>query len=60
MAGRLVDGACSRGGYAELHCTTNFSFLQGGSHPEELVTRGGRPRLHRRGDYRSGQPVGHC
>ncbi|MFM8578091.1 MAG: error-prone DNA polymerase [Planctomycetaceae bacterium] len=26
-------------GYAELHCTTNFSFLQGASHPEELVAR---------------------
>jgi error-prone DNA polymerase len=24
-------------GYAELEVTTNFSFLQGGSHPEELV-----------------------
>jgi len=25
--------------YAELHMTTNFSFLRGASHPEELVTR---------------------
>ncbi len=25
--------------YAELHCLTNFSFLRGASHPEELVTR---------------------
>ncbi|MFM7290656.1 MAG: PHP domain-containing protein, partial [Planctomycetia bacterium] len=25
--------------YAELHCRSNFSFLEGGSHPEELVTR---------------------
>ncbi|MFM8891204.1 MAG: PHP domain-containing protein, partial [Planctomycetia bacterium] len=25
--------------YAELHCTSNFSFLEGGSHPEELVQR---------------------
>jgi error-prone DNA polymerase len=25
--------------YAELHCITNFSFLRGGSHPEELVTQ---------------------
>jgi error-prone DNA polymerase len=25
--------------YAELHCTSNFSFLEGASHPEELVTR---------------------
>jgi len=25
--------------YAELHCMSNFSFLEGGSHSEELVTR---------------------
>ncbi|HYL19184.1 MAG TPA: error-prone DNA polymerase, partial [Burkholderiales bacterium] len=25
--------------YAELHCLTNFSFLRGASHPEELVDR---------------------
>src|SRR5438477_13013695 len=25
--------------YAELAVTTNFSFLRGGSHPEELVAR---------------------
>src|SRR5947207_6748677 len=25
--------------YAELHCKTNFSFLQGASHPDELVCR---------------------
>jgi error-prone DNA polymerase len=25
--------------YAELHCATNFSFLRGASHPEELVAR---------------------
>ena len=25
--------------YAELHCLTNFSFLEAASHPEELVTR---------------------
>ena len=25
--------------YAELHCTSNFSFLESGSHPEELVRR---------------------
>ena len=24
--------------YAELHCRTNFSFLQGASHPQELVS----------------------
>src|SRR5579871_2035445 len=27
------------GRYAELHCKTNFSFLRGASHPDELVTR---------------------
>ncbi len=27
-------------GYAELHCRSNFSFLDGASHPEELVERG--------------------
>ncbi len=25
--------------YAELHCVSNFSFLRGASHPEELVER---------------------
>src|SRR5215472_18446366 len=25
--------------YAELHCCTNFSFLEGASHPDELVSR---------------------
>ncbi|HXP94783.1 MAG TPA: error-prone DNA polymerase [Candidatus Binatia bacterium] len=27
-------------GYAELHCWSNFSFLEGAAHPEELVARG--------------------
>jgi len=26
-------------GYAELHCWSNFTFLEGGSHPEELIER---------------------
>jgi len=26
-------------GYAELHCWSNFSFLEGSSHPEELMER---------------------
>ena len=25
--------------YAELHCISNFSFLRGASHPQELVAR---------------------
>jgi error-prone DNA polymerase len=31
--------AASVGGYAELHCWSNFTFLQAASHPEELVER---------------------
>ena len=27
--------------YAELHCLSNFSFLRGASHPEELVRAAG-------------------
>ncbi len=36
-----LPGAVAAGlpGYAELQCQSNFSFLQGASHPEELVTR---------------------
>jgi error-prone DNA polymerase len=30
--------------YAELHCLTNFSFLHGASHPEELVERAAQLR----------------
>ena len=26
-------------GYAELHCRTNYSFLTGASHPDELAAR---------------------
>ncbi|HEX5615138.1 MAG TPA: error-prone DNA polymerase [Acidimicrobiia bacterium] len=33
-------------GYAELHCHTNFSFLDGASHPEELVEEAARLGLH--------------
>ena len=28
--------------YAELHCASNFSFLKGASHPEELIERARR------------------
>ena len=31
--------------YAELHCLTNFSFLRGASHPQELVGARERARL---------------
>jgi len=36
-APRLWPGSAAR--YAELRCKTNFSFLEGASHPDELVTR---------------------
>ena len=29
-------------GYAELHCLSNYSFLRGASHPEELVVQAAR------------------
>ena len=32
----------SRVHYAELHCHSNFSFLDGASHPEELVEEAAR------------------
>jgi error-prone DNA polymerase len=34
---RLKEGIMGEPRYAELHCTSNFSFLRSGSHPEELV-----------------------
>jgi error-prone DNA polymerase len=33
------------GGYAELHCHSNFSFLDGASYPEELVREAARLEL---------------
>jgi len=32
-------GTFRRAGYAELRCKSNFSFLRGASHPEEIVQR---------------------
>ena len=32
--------------YAELHCRTNFSFLEGASHPDELVHRAAELGYH--------------
>lgn len=34
------SGKSAPAGYAELHCRTNFSFLEGASHPDELAARG--------------------
>ncbi len=36
---RLPDDRGSLPAYAELHCLSNFTFLRGASHPEELVER---------------------
>ncbi|WP_158881067.1 error-prone DNA polymerase [Amycolatopsis anabasis] len=38
-------GARTRVPYAELHCHSNFSFLDGASHPEELVAEAARLEL---------------
>ncbi len=38
MAG-LAESSRPVPAYAELYCTSNFSFLEGASHPEELVQR---------------------
>ena len=35
--GLFVTDPIANTGYAELGVTTNFSFLQGGSHPQEYV-----------------------
>ncbi|WP_043721709.1 error-prone DNA polymerase [Kutzneria sp. 744] len=40
-----VYGERKRVPYAELHCHSNFSFLDGASHPEELIEAAGRMRL---------------
>ncbi|HVV25074.1 MAG TPA: error-prone DNA polymerase [Pseudonocardiaceae bacterium] len=40
QAGDVVDGP--RVPYAEVHCHSNFSFLDGASHPEELVEQAAR------------------
>ena len=33
----ISPDSSAQAGFAELHCRSNFSFLQGASHPEELV-----------------------
>ena len=38
--------------YAELHCLSNFTFLRGASHPEELVERAQEPGLRGARDHR--------
>jgi error-prone DNA polymerase len=35
----VVTPARKTASYAELHCATNYSFLRGASHPDELVKR---------------------
>ncbi|HTV52505.1 MAG TPA: PHP domain-containing protein, partial [Steroidobacteraceae bacterium] len=36
---RAAGAAAALPDYAELHCLSNFTFLRGASHPEELVVR---------------------
>src|ERR1700677_5167541 len=38
-AGDLPSIAAPPVRYVELHCKTNFSFLEGASHPDELVAQ---------------------
>jgi len=38
-AGEKTPGVISPGGYVDLHVSSNFSFLRGASHPEELVAQ---------------------
>ncbi len=38
-AGDATGRSSRRPAYAELHCITNFTFLRGASHPQELVER---------------------
>ncbi len=45
--------------YAELHYKTNFSFLEGASHPDELVCRAAELGYRALGDHRSQQPGRH-
>ncbi len=37
IAPEAASRSTTGGAYAELHCRTNFSFLEGASHPDELV-----------------------
>ena len=39
VAGRHQSVSPPTLSYAELHCCTNFTFLRGASHSDELVTR---------------------
>lgn len=41
----LVNSSASKV-YAELHCISNFTFLRGASHPEELISQARRLAYH--------------
>src|SRR2546427_11526902 len=48
MPNGLSSGAMTESmtsAYAELHCHSNYSFLEGASHPEELVARARDPEI---------------
>ena len=46
--------------YTELQVTTNFSFLRGASHPEELVEQAAELGLHRNCHNRSQYACRYC
>jgi error-prone DNA polymerase len=65
----MFDNGAGMGGetpYVELHCHSNYSFLDGASHPEELVERAaelGMPALgisDHGGVYGAVKFVNHC
>ena len=52
VAPGLAPSAQGLPAYAELHCRSNFTFLTGASHPEELVARAHELGYTRAGDHR--------
>ena len=53
--GHSPTGGAGGGRYVELQITTNFSFLRGASHPDELVS--GRKYTLRVNDYAEVEPI---
>ena len=42
----LIENVFASEPYAELHCKTNFTFLTGAAHPDELVLRAAELGYH--------------